>query len=408
MWVGAGAGVAGLWYLSPASEPDRTAHRLDGVPTRTPESNRANQAVRRELPTEAAPLGRANTFRGGWRNHGRSEIRGPARAHPVWHFATHGRISAQAVVDSQGRIYIGSHDRHFYALTARGKLRWRRDLGGPIYSTAAIGEDGRLYVGSDANRLVAMRPDGTVDWTLDTEAEADTGITLSRDGGRLYVAAGSYLLAVALDGSVQWRFRTGSKIYSTPALDDDGTIYVGSQDDHLYALDADGFLRWSYRTGGDVDSSPAIGDRGFIYFGSDDGAVYALDRDGVLRWSRPLGGYVRAPVGLTGTGDVIASVFGPRPRIVALDQATGDVRWSFAIRLADSSEVGTTSGPSIDLDGNIYFGGHDDYLYSVTSRGRLRWVFPAAGDFDASPVLRNDGTLLVGSDDGKLYALRGS
>ena len=48
----------------------------------------------------------------------------------------------------------------------------------------------------------------------------------------------------------------------------------------------------------------------------------------------------------------------------------------------------------------------DDYLYSLTPSGELRFIFEARGDVDGSPVLTPDGTLLVGSDDHFLYALR--
>ena len=408
MWVGATVAVFVLWYGASATEPEAPPRRLDGVPIRMPERDRAPSEIRRDQPMTLAPPGPPGMFRGGPRHRGLSGARGPARSRPSWHFETRGRITAQAVVDSEGRVYVGSHDHHLYALTPRGGLRWRRDLGGPIYSTAAIDDEGRIYVGSDASRFFCLDAEGAVVWSIDTEAEADTGVTISPSGGAVYFAAGVYLFAVTLNGQVQWRFRARSKIYSAPAVDEDGTIYVGSQDDHVYALNSEGALRWSYRTAGDVDSSPAIGDEGLIYFGSDDGSVYALDRDGRLVWSTPLGGYVRAPVAVGPTGVVIVSVYGPRPQVVSLGASDGEVRWRFPIRLADSSEVGANSGPLIDADGNVYFGSHDDYLYAVSPRGRLKWVYSVSGDIDASPTLREDGTLLVGSDDGKLYAFAGN
>ncbi len=181
---------------------------------------------------------------------------------------------------------------------------------------------------------------------------------------------------------------------------------MGSQDDHLYALAPDGRLRWSYATRADADSSPVIGDDGTVYFGSDDDHVYALDPAGHLRWSADVDGYVRAPVAMGQGGTVIACVFGPHPRVVALDGRTGAERWTFAATLKSSTEVGIESGPLVDAKGFIYFGGHDNYLYSLTPEGEMRWIFQAEGDVDAPPVLAPDGTLLVGSNDHRLYALR--
>ena len=167
----------------------------------------------------------------------------------------------------------------------------------------------------------------------------------------------------------------------------------------------DGRLRWRYRTRGDNDGSPAIGDDGTLYFGSDDRHIYALTRDGALRWSADLEGYVRAPVAVHADGSVIAGVFGPRPRIVSLDAATGELRWFFPVTVSDSGERGVQSGPLVDREGAIYVGAHDDYLYALAPTGELRWAFGASGDVDSNPVLGRDGVLYVGSNDRHLYAI---
>ena len=104
-------------------------------------------------------------------------------------------------------------------------------------------------------------------------------------------------------------------------------------------------------------------------------------------------------------GAVYVGVFGPRPRVVCLDARDGSERWHFAVTIADTTEIGVASGPLVDRDGNVYFGAHDDYLYSLAPTGELRWAFRADADIDASPALAPDGTLYFGSDDQKLYAL---
>src|SRR5690606_12627917 len=143
------------------------------------------------------------------------------------------------------------------------------------------------------------------------------------------------------------------------------TAYIGSMDRSLYAVSAEGLMRWEYRSGGELSSRPVIGDDGTIYFGSDDRHVHALRRDGTLRWKRHLDGYVRAPVALGYDGSVIAGVYGPEPRIVALDAASGEPRWYFPIGFGTSEEAGIASGPLVDVDGNIYFGAQDQYVYSL-------------------------------------------
>jgi outer membrane protein assembly factor BamB len=76
--------------------------------------------------------------------------------------------------------------------------------------------------------------------------------------------------------------------------------------------------------------------------------------------------------------------------------------------MTESPEMGALSGPLVDGEGSIYFGGHDDFIYSLSRTGGLRWAFHVEGDVDAPPTLDADGTLYVGCDDGRLYALAGA
>lgn len=407
MWVAAAGAMVAVWLGRNDEATLAPARRAPGAPVRvrvTSDQDRAPEERRADLPVAEVPEGPPRVFRGDRRNTGRSPYTGPQSGSVIWNYETGSRIVAQPVVDNAGRIYVGSLDGSFYALSPHGGEQWRRNLGGPVYSTAAIDADGNIYVGSDASVFTSFTPSGEVRWRIQTDGDADTGVAVS-DDGRIYFGAGPELWAVQSDGTVDWKFAAQGKVYSTPAVDDDGTIYFGSQDDHFYALAPDGRMRWSYRTEGDNDSSPAIGDDGTIYFGSDDHKAYALSRDGELKWSQDLEGMIRAPVGLTQDGSVLVGVFGPRPRVACLDGATGDLRWYFPVTVADTSEIGVASGPLVDREGNIYFGAHDDYLYALAPTGELRWAFEAGADVDASPVLMPDGTLLVGSDDHHLYAL---
>jgi outer membrane protein assembly factor BamB len=403
MWGAALIAGVFIWAAQPETDaPPRPVD--DGTPVRSPGTERAPPEKRAHLPVRPPEEGPPRTFRNDRRHTGRSPYRGPASATLSWSYRTGGRVSSQAVIAPDGTIYVGSHDHFLYALDPHGGEKWKRDLGDRIYATPLVDDDGNVYCGSDGDVFSSFAPSGELRFRLETEGDADTGAVVAPNGA-IHFAAGNHLYALTKDGTVRWRFEARSKIYSTPAVDDDGTVYVGSQDDELYAVAADGRLRWSYRTQGDNDASPAIGDDGTIYFGSDDGRVYALTRDGELRWSTPLDGYVRAPLALGLDGSIIAGVYGPRPRVVSLDAATGELRWFFPVTVTDSPEIGVHSGPLVDADGNIYVGAHDDYLYSLTPEGDLRWIFGTDADVDGSPIVSQDGVLLVGSDDGNLYAL---
>jgi outer membrane protein assembly factor BamB len=124
---------------------------------------------------------------------------------------------------------------------------------------------------------------------------------------------------------------------------------------------------WSYQTGGDVVSSPAVA-YGKVFVGSDDGNVYALnENDGSPLWSFPTGGRVR-------------------------------------------------SSPLV-VDETVYIGSEDGKVYALSQfDGTELWSYQTGGWIYSSPVLvarggtggdpqPNDRTLLVGSDDGYLYAI---
>ncbi len=404
MWVVALAAMAAIYVLVEPRSEDAHTVRGDASPLFVAGQDRAPAASRLELPVEE-DQGSPSLYRGGRRHTGRSPFRGPARPGIAWRLDTDARITAQAVVGDDGTIFVGDHERQLHAIGPDGEQRWQKPVFGPVWSAAAVLGD-TVYVGSDADTFFALdAADGTTRWRIHVDGDADGAVSTAPDGS-LRFTAGPDLYAVEPDGAIRWRFRApGPFVLSTPAVDGDGTVYIGSVDDHLYAVDAEGRMRWAYATDGDISSSPAIGDDGTIYFGSDDQRVHAVTRDGELRWKAELGGYVRAPVALGRDGSVIAAVYGPSPRLVALEASTGDERWYFPVGIEESTERGIASGPLVDADGFIYFGAPDDFVYSLTRDGSMRWIVPVGADVDAAPILTPDGTLVVGCDDGFVYAI---
>jgi outer membrane protein assembly factor BamB len=407
MWLAAIALVGVIYSMQEGGRSAHLTRSTDEAPVfdvddEHPETP-ARGATATQRPIAVGPPGQ---HRGDRRHTGRSPYAGPGRPGVFWQYESGHHVVGQAVVDDAGNAYFGSRDDNVYSVSRTGGLRWQRDLGADIYSTPALDGQGHLFVGADSDFFFCLDAEtGEVLWNLRAEDDVDTGIAIGPDG-TLYFGAGQELWAVAPDGTTRWRFGVRVKIFSTPAVEDDGTIYVGAQDDHLYAIAPDGHLRWRFETPDDIDSSPVVGDDGTVYFGSDDRRVYALDRDGHELWRSDVGGYVRAPVALGSQGDLIVPVFGPNARITSLDRATGVARWSFGISL-EATDAGVGAGPVVDRDGNIYFGGDDDFVYAIDRVGRLRWIFETQGNVDGDPVITADGTLLVGSDDHHMYALRG-
>jgi outer membrane protein assembly factor BamB len=59
----------------------------------------------------------------------------------------------------------------------------------------------------------------------------------------------------------------------------------------------------------------------------------------------------------------------------------------------------------IGADGTIYVGSDDNKLYAIRADGTLKWSYTTGSAVRSSPAIGADGTIYVGSFDNKLYAL---
>jgi outer membrane protein assembly factor BamB len=198
-------------------------------------------------------------------------------------------------------------------------------------------------------------------------------------------------------------------VMTSPAVAPDGRVFLGSQDHHAYALTPQGGPLWAVDLGADVDGAPVLGDDGAVYVGTDGDEVVRLDAgDGHVVWRRKVGGFVRGTLSMTRGGDVAAGVYGPTPREVVLEASSGDVRWKFPIQGTGAREFGVHGGAIEDAAGALVFGAQDDSVYAIDSSGEILWSFMTGGDVDAPVTMLSDGSVVFGSDDGKVYMLRGN
>ena len=64
--------------------------------------------------------------------------------------------------------------------------------------------------------------------------------------------------------------------------------------------------------------------------------------------------------------------------------------------------------PVIGSDGTVFVGSDDNKLYAINGRTGVKlWEFETGGDVCPSPAIGSDGTVYVGSNDRKLYAING-
>lgn len=271
-----------------------------------------------------------------------------------WKFRTEGAVRSSPAIGPDGTIYIGSDDGNIYAINPNGTLKWRFETGGPIWSSPVISDEGTLYTGSDDDNLYAINPNGTLKWSFTTNDTLRSSPAIDKNGDIVFGSDGLY--ALNPNGSLFWKLSTDTSIQSSPAIAVDGVIYVGGSR-YLYAVNPDGALRWRFPTDDLITSSPAISARGTVYIGSRDGKVYAIDPAGGLKWSYDTGSSIwwSSPA-ISAEGTVYVGTYGGK--MCALTQ-NGSPRWIF-----DAGDA-IWSSPAIGMNGAVYFGSSDSFVYSL-------------------------------------------
>ena len=341
-----------------------------------------------------------------------------------WRVCTQGSIAASPTIASDGTVLFSSHDRHVYAASPQGQLRWKHRTGDMIWSAAALlsavagpdaaAQDALALVGSDDDKLRALRvADGSIAWQLSPGGcrwpvgrgpEASRcdieDVTLTAAGIAYF--AGAAIYAASADGKLLWTYAPEHPpdkkphCSSAPAVALDGSLRAVCHD-VLYALSPDGSKRWQVEGPGEFDSAPAVGPDGTSYLGDEARRFLAIDAQGQQRFSFVSGGPVRAAPALRSDGMI---VFGAYDGVLYALRPDGTLAWTFAT--ADSIQ----SAPLVDVDGAVVFGSRDNRVYALSPDGSLRWSLQLEEDIDGAPTLGPDGTLYIGSDDRCLHAFK--
>ncbi|MFM9090487.1 MAG: PQQ-binding-like beta-propeller repeat protein, partial [Verrucomicrobiota bacterium] len=124
-------------------------------------------------------------------------------------------------------------------------------------------------------------------------------------------------------------------------------------------------------------------------------------QEGSLEWMVSLQGYTSSSPALSADGGAIylGVSTATAGRIVAVTPA-GRVLWS--VTRADWVD----STPAVGPDGTIYVGSHDGRLYALQpANGAIRWSYNAGSFISSSPAIGGDGTLYFGSGSFRLHAV---
>jgi outer membrane protein assembly factor BamB len=369
-------------------------------------------------------------------------------------FVLGGLVVSSPAIGADGTVFIGSGDGTFYALYTRETQlaeKWRYTTGsGPIESSPAIGADGTVYVGANQRLYALDGATGIRRWQSYELGDMRASATIGPDGA-VYVATDSSINALdALTGSTKWTFLAGDTAGCSPAVGSDGTLYVSSSDKYLYALEAaTGALKWRFVTGGLAGwrSSPTIGSDGSLYLGvvvfssvprTDYAKLFALYTGSTLAsspwpmWARDARHTGSAEIS---TGPVVilsqphskATPAGSKVEFRVVAGGSRPLEWQWfrnGVALAEGSRFNGVNSALLTIDPvRLEDAGDYQLLVSNTSGaltssianlwvwrplGDLAWTFQAGGGIHSSPAIGPDGTVYVGSNDKKVYALNGA
>ena len=201
-------------------------------------------------------------------------------------------------------------------------------------------------------------------------------------------------------------------------------VFVGSSDRGLYALNAvDLSTLWRFETAGGVQSAPLyVAADDSVIFGSNDGAIYKLRAaSGKMVWRFASAAEVtRRPLI---AGETLFAV-NANDTLLAIDQASGKMRWYRHRRPAAGMEISGYAGPAV-FGERVYTAFSDGTVMAYqVSDGAEAWPGPvdlAADaeqsrggdelrylDVDTTPIVSKIGDLdvvFVASYEGGVYAL---
>ncbi len=247
------------------------------------------------------------------------------------------------------------------------------------------------------------------------------------------------------EGIIFWKFDVGGEIFSTPIIDNIGNIYIGSYSMNLFAINSMGQQLWNFPLlGQNYYTTPLIDAKHNLYVSPNGSSLlYSISTSKTLGWSIDMEGFDFKSFNISKDGSVLYTIafseeipnqevghlfalstndgqvlwkfaniekqglygepaIGPDQTIYCTSyignkifaiNPDGTAKWTFTISATQGGYL-STSSPSVDSDGNIYFN-HLNFITCLNNNGREIWHLKKL-DNDAwlhTPTIGADGTV---------------
>ena len=341
--------------------------------------------------------------------------------------------SGSVVIDKEGHIYVSGGDGYLYCLNNQGLVIWRYGTASKIICSPTIGYDGNIYFSNWMNSsLYCISPNGELLWKYEL-GDYNTGSSpIFSSDGTLYVVSGNdtnSTLFAFKDFELKWKCNLPVTSGSTPVISGDGVIYLLSNQHELIAVNWDGTIKYISRLVmninpvdddlNEMDVSVTVRDDGCIYV-INQPHFYAAVTHNRMTWSSirayypngDLKWYYHTFLGkLPNAQDSFRFSGAPTlynnilycvgmDNLVAFNATNGNLLFDVKINEAGYSK----SSPLISANEIIYVS-HGDMVFAFKLNGGPIWNYTMSGKYGgpisfSSPVLSDDGTLIVTTDQG--------
>ncbi len=299
-------------------------------------------------------------FRGNPESTGVVEAKLPDQLEERWTFKTGNAIEGTPVI-ADGIVYVGSADKHFYAIDLKtGQQKWKVSLGSAVLASAAMKKE-RLYVGTVDGKLFCLNAkDGSKVWSFDVEGTIKSGVNFHGDN-----------------------------------------ILIGSRDIPLYCLSPDGKKIWDFPIDGGSNGTPTVvGDKTFV--AGCDSVFHILDaKTGKELANLNIDDQAAATTAVLGDRAYFGTM--GKSQMLAVSLTNPKILWTF---VAERRQQPFYSSAAV-TDKLVVVGSQDKRVYGLDREyGKEVWSFITDGQVDASPVIVGD-RIYVGclSNDGNFYVL---
>jgi outer membrane protein assembly factor BamB/tetratricopeptide (TPR) repeat protein len=336
---------------------------------------------------------------------------------PAWKVRTGAQVEAPIVV-AQGMAVFGDRGGTVWAVNAAtGAEVWKAQLGqfGQVTAGAAV-VDGSAYVATLDGKVHAFDlATGRALWPayaaggLIRSAPRVARVKLLNDQRFLFLGCDDGLVYClgSDDGRLRWKSQKYGAVQGSVVVTGDA-VYAASEDEHLYALDlTDGREAWKVKLGGAVRGSPLLTEDGkLILVGADDGVLYAVELQSrsVLWRRRSTADIVAGPV-QQGARVFFGSSGGSVCALRMIEKA-GEPLWEHRVGgKVTACPLVSPGGTLRGAEARLYVGSWDGIFYALNigRDGVPVWTFKTGGQI-RSGAAWHEGLVLVGSDDGFVYA----